>query len=114
MELRDLQKMTVVKLREEALNMGGFVGVSGMNKQELIEAMAPRLGIDLEAAMQAARERFATDKPSIKQDIRDLKAQRDEALTAQDVTAVAQTRKRIKKHKRTLRRMARQARAAAV
>jgi hypothetical protein len=114
MELRDLQKMTVVKLREEALSMGGFVGVSGMSKQQLIEAMAPRLGIDLEAAMKAVREKFATDKPAIKQEIRSLKAQRDDALTTHDATAVAQVRKQIKKHKRTLRRMARQARVATV
>lgn len=114
MELRELQKMTVVKLRDEALSMGGFVGVSGMSKQELIEAMAPRLGIDLEAAMKVARAKFAADKPTMKREIRTLKGQRDEAITAHDAAAAAQTRKLIKKRKRSLRRLAQQARAAAV
>ena len=114
MELRDLQKMTVVKLREEALQMGGFVGVHGMDKQQLIAAMAPRLGIDLEAATKAAREKFSGNKMAMKQEIRQLKVQRDAALEDHDMTAVAQARKSIKKYKRALRRMAKQTRAAAV
>ena len=62
MELRDLQKMTVVKLREEALNMGGFSGVHGMKKQELIEALAAKFGIDLGAVVKAAREFLGKDR----------------------------------------------------
>jgi glucan phosphorylase len=114
MELRDLQKMTVVKLREEALKMGGFTGVHGMNKQQLIAALAPRLGIDLEAASRAAREKFAGDKTAMKQEIRKLKAQRNAALEEHNMAAVIQARRGIKKYKRALRRMARQARVATV
>ena len=46
MTLQELQKMTVVKLRQEAMQRGGISGVSGMSKAELVEAMAELLGID--------------------------------------------------------------------
>jgi hypothetical protein len=106
--------MTVVKLREEGLKHEGIVGVHVMNKEQLIEALAPRFGIDLEAAARAARERFAGDKTALKRDIRALKGERDAALAAHDAVTVAQARQRIKKHKRVLRRLAEQARTTAV
>jgi hypothetical protein len=114
MELRDLQRLTVVKLREEALKHEGIVGVHAMHKEELIAALAPRLGIDLEAAARAAREKFATDKTTLKREIRAFKSQRDTALVEHDAATVQQTRQRIKKHKRLLRRLAEQARTTAV
>ena len=109
MELRDLHKMTVVKIREVALQQGDIVGVHGMSKQEIIEALAPRLGIDLEAATKAARTRFAGNK-TISAELR----QRDAALADHDAVALSQARKSIKQYKRVLRRMARKARVTAV
>jgi hypothetical protein len=114
MELRDLQRLTVVKLREEALKHEGIAGVHGMQKDELIAALAPIYGIDLEAAAKASRERFAVNKSTLKQEIRSLKAQRDTALTEHDAAHLKQARQDIKKRKRTLRRLARQSRPAAV
>ena len=113
MELRDLQKMTVVKLREEALKHEGLVGVHAMDKEQLITALAPRFGIDLEAAAKAARAKFAGDKTALKQEIRALKTQRDTALAEHDSATVKQVRQRIKRHKRILRRLAEQSRATA-
>src|SRR2546428_13931839 len=113
MELRDLQKMTVVKLREEGLKHSRIAGVYSMNKTQLIEALATVYGIDIEAATRAAREQFATDKSTLKQEIRAFKGQRDTALSAHDSTKVKQLRVQIKKRKRTLRRLA-SSRAAAV
>src|SRR5436309_13165872 len=81
MELRDLQRMTVVKLREEGLKHSGITGVYGMNKDQLIKALAEVFGIDLEAAARTAREQFAADKTTLKREIRALKGQRDTALT---------------------------------
>ncbi|GIX47569.1 MAG: hypothetical protein KatS3mg131_1780 [Candidatus Tectimicrobiota bacterium] len=112
MDLRDLQKMTVVKLREEALKHGGITGVHAMNKQQLIAALAPLLGIDLQAAAKAAQAKVAVNKTAIKQQIRALKAQRDAALAVHDLTTLKRVRQRIKRHKRLLRRLARQARVA--
>ena len=114
MELRDLQKMTVVKLRQEALQQGDISGVHGMDKQQIIEALASRLDIDLTAPTKALREKSAGDKPAMKRAIRALKTQREAALADHDTAALTQARKGIKRHKRTLRRMARKARPVTV
>jgi len=106
MELRDLQKMTVVKLREEGLKHSSIAGVYAMDKAQLITALAEVYGIDVEAATRAAREQFATDKSGLKQAIRALKGQRDTALVAHNATQVKQLRLNIKKRKRMLRRLA--------
>ena len=106
MELRDLQKMTVVKLREEGLKHGSITGVYAMDKAQLIEALAEVYGIDVEAATRAAREQFAADKTTLKRQIRALKGQRDAALTTHDGAQVRQIRLNIKRRKRILRRLA--------
>jgi len=106
MELRDLQRMTVVKLREEGLKHSSIAGVYVMDKAQLIKALAEVYGIDVEAATKAAREQFAADKSGWKQAIRTLKGQRDAALVAHDATQVKQLRLNIKKRKRMLRRLA--------
>jgi len=106
MELRDLQKMTVVKLREEGLKHSSIAGVYAMDKAQLIAALAEVYGIDVEAATKAAREQFTTDKSTLKQAIRALKGQRDAALVAHDATQIKQLRLNIKKRKRMLRRLA--------
>jgi hypothetical protein len=108
MELRDLQKMTVVKLRDEAMQRTQLVGVNAMSKDELIKELAPLFGIDLEAATKAARERRIMDKTALKKAIRASKAERDTALKAHDTTATRQARLGIKKHKRALRHLVRQ------
>lgn len=111
MELQELQRLTVVKLREEALKHEGITGVNGMNKDQLIEVLAPVFGIDLEAENRAIRERLAADKGVLKKEIFSLKNQRDDALADHDLEAVTQVRKDIKKRKRSLRRMVKTARA---
>ena len=45
MELRDLEKMTVLKVREEALKFPEIKGVHGKNKEQLIDEIAQALGI---------------------------------------------------------------------
>jgi hypothetical protein len=82
-----------------------------MNKDQLIEALAPVFGIDLEAATRALKERLAIDKGVLKKEIHSLKNQRDAALTDHDTEASAQARKDIKKRKRSLRRMLKTAKA---
>ena len=106
MELRDLQKMTVVKLREEGLKHGSITGVYAMDKVQLIKALAEVFGIDLEAAARSVREQFAADKTTLRREIRALKGQRDTALATHDAVQVQQTRLNMKKRKRILRRLA--------
>ena len=45
MEWRDLEKMTVLKLREEALKFPEIQGVHGKNKEQLMDEIANLLGI---------------------------------------------------------------------
>jgi len=105
MELTDLQRLTVVKLREEALKHEGMIGVNGMNKEQLIVALAPIFGIDLEAETRALRERLAASKSVLKQEITNFKKERNAALEDRDHEGVTQARKAIKKRKRRLRHM---------
>jgi hypothetical protein len=114
MEPRDLQQMTVSQLRDLALERNILTDVHGMDKQQLLEALAPALGIDLEAAAKASRSKLAADKTTIKREIRTLKTQRDDALASGDQEAVAEARRGIKLRKRELRRRADQGRTAAV
>lgn len=105
MNLEELQRLTVVKLREEALKHDGIAGVNGMNKEQLIQALAPIFNIDLEAEARALRERLAASKGGLKKEIAKYKGERDHALEDHDLESVAQARKQIKKRKRALRKM---------
>ncbi len=104
MNLEELQRLTVVKLREEALKHDGIAGVNGMNKEQLIQALAPIFNIDLEAEARALRERLAATG-GLKKEIAKYKGERDHALEDHDLESVAQARKQIKKRKRALRKM---------
>lgn len=106
MTLQELQKMTVVKLRQEAMQRGGISGVSGMSKAELVEAMAELLGIDAKTPARAATAKISGDRVVLKKEIRSLKATRDEALSAGDATSLDRARMDIKRRKRALRRLA--------
>jgi hypothetical protein len=44
MDWKDLEKMTVLKLREEALKYPEIVGVHGKNKEQLMDEIAKALG----------------------------------------------------------------------
>ena len=46
MDWKDLEKMTVLKLREEALKYSQIKNVHGKNKEELIEEIANALGLE--------------------------------------------------------------------
>ena len=111
MILQELQKMTVVKLRQEAMQHG-ISGVSGMSKAELIEALAEFLGIDATTPSRAAQAKISGDKSVLKREIRSLKATRDAALKAGDASNLSRTRLDIKRRKRALRRLAEEAQVA--
>ena len=106
MTLQELQKMTVVKLRQEAMQRGSISGVSGMSKSQLIEALADLLGIDTEAPARLVSAKISGDKAILKSEIRTLKTARDEALAEGDHSGLHRARTDIKKRKRALRRLA--------
>ena len=105
MDLSEMQRLTVVKLREEALQHEGITGVNGMNKEQLIAALAPVFGIDLEAETRAMRERLAASKSVLRKEIVNFKKDRDAASGDRDYEGVSQARKEIKRRKRRLRHM---------
>lgn len=112
MTLQELQKMTVVKLRQEAMQRGGISGVSGMSKAQLVEAMAELLGIDAKTPARASTAKISGDKVVLKKEIRSLKTTRDEALSAGDTTGLNRARVDIKRRKRALRRLAEEVQVA--
>ena len=112
MTLQELQKMTVVKLRQEAMQHGSISGVSGMSKAELVEALAELMGVDTEAPARAASVKISGDKAVLKKEIRSLRATRDEALAAGDANSLNRARVDIKRRKRALRRLAESAQVA--
>lgn len=99
---REIEKMTVTKLREEALKFPDrLTGVHGMSKQDLIRALKTIHGIPIEES----ERRAAVDKTALKQRIRSLKALRNRALEEGDRLSLKRARQRIKALKRKLARV---------
>lgn len=97
MDLKELRKMTVVKLREEALNHTQITGVHGLTKQQLIEALAQALGIPMEKQKKVAK---TSDISSAKQKIRNFRKLRDEEMAKKSKGEMSKIRKQIKRLKR--------------
>ena len=112
MTLQELQKMTVVKLRQEAMQRGGINGVSSMSKAELVEALAELLGIDATTPARATSAKISGDKSVLKKEIRSLKVARDDALASGDTNTLGRARLDIKRRKRALRRLAEETQTA--
>ena len=103
----ELEKLTTPKLRELALQKyPNLAGVSGMKKEELVEAIIAeevRLGLrPKEDRRQATADMGVTQ---LKATIRTLKKTRDSALEAKDRGSLKTARQRIKGMKRRLRRL---------
>ncbi|RJX31294.1 MAG: transcription termination factor Rho [Desulfarculus sp.] len=94
--------MTAKELREYALELGGIVGVHGMNKEELLAAIKAGLGISEESGAKL----FAKEVHEVKGHIRGLKTKRQEARGAGDKKKVASLRRRISRLKKKTRRLA--------
>ena len=103
----ELERLTTPKLRELALEKyPNVTGVSGMKKEELVEAIIAeevRLGLrPKEDRRQATADMGVTQ---LKATIRTLKKTRDSALEAKDRGSLKTARQRIKGMKRRLRRL---------
>ena len=101
MDLNELRKMTVLKLRELAKEATDLQGVGGMQKEELVEAIAKAKGI----AFVPVKD--LSTITAVKQQIRAFKKQRDEIFTSsKDAKQVKRIRRKIKLLKRTTRQLA--------
>jgi len=107
MATEDLERLTITKLREIALEMEEIKGVYGMSKEELIKAIRGARGeepVVIEKRPAAKKPRAAVPKTELKHQVKELKKLREESLANKDKLQVARHRKRIKKLKRMLRR----------
>lgn len=116
MDSKELGKLTVAQLRDEAKKLPNVKGISSMKKGELVEllsssdssAPAPQ-----KAAVAAAKPKGRLAKPTgkteLKQRIRELKELKREALSRSDGKKAKQCNREIHHYKHLLRRMAREA-----
>ncbi|MBM3317798.1 MAG: Rho termination factor N-terminal domain-containing protein [Candidatus Eisenbacteria bacterium] len=99
MDFHELSKQTVVKLREMAQQYEDVVGASGMRKEELIDLLCQRMGIEKPKTVVVG-----IPKGEIKAQIRKLRKARDEALAGKDLVQVRAARHKIHLLRRKLRR----------
>ena len=102
MEFHDLQKSRVVDLREMMKeHLPEVKGITGLKKDELIEQLADKLGIEKPHKHVAA----GLGKRAIKAEIRELKLKRQAALEAKEYDELKKIRRQIHRSKRRLLRM---------
>lgn len=109
MELKDLQRLTLPKLRELAKEATDLQGVGGMEKEELVKAIAAAKGIAYDETFKDTHAIHA-----IKLDLRQLKKQKAELLASGgDRKKVKRIQKKMKLEKRLTRHLAQEAKTAA-
>jgi cell division protein FtsX len=108
LDYNTVRKMTAVQLRDELAKFPDVTGVSAMKKEQLIDILCKKLGIE-----QHAHAAAAIDKTAIKQEIRTLKKAREAAMLAHDATKLSEIRHRIHKQRHLLRRAVKEAEIAA-
>jgi len=108
MDIKELRRMTLPKLRDLAKQETDLQGVGGMHKEDLIKAVAKALGIVYDTSAKDVNAIHA-----VKHDIRDLKKQKAEILmSARDPKKLRRLKRRIKLLKRLTRHLAHEARTA--
>jgi hypothetical protein len=107
MERADLEKLTVIKLREYALEKHpDLQGVSGMKKEDLVEAIiAEEVRLGLRPKEPARAVPAAPKVGDLKATIRALRADRDKALADKDAKALKAVRTKLKRLKRQIRKL---------
>jgi hypothetical protein len=110
MELKELRKLPMPKLRDLAKQETELTGVLGMEKEELIKAIAQAKGIAYDASAKDVNAIHA-----IKQDIRQLKKEKAELTSAGggDPKKRKRIQRKVKLMKRLTRELAHEAKTAA-
>jgi hypothetical protein len=103
----ELEKLTTPKLRELALEKyPNLTGVSGMKKEELVEAIiAEEVRLGLRPKDEGRRATADMGVTQLKAAIREVRKVRDSALRGKDQAGLATARLRIKRMKRRLRKL---------
>ena len=109
MDLKELQRMTLPKLRELAKQETDLQGVIGMQKDELIKGIAKAKGIAYDESHKDINAIHA-----VKQDIRALNKQKVEILAAApERKKLKRIRRKVKLLKRLTRHLAHEVKTAA-
>ena len=109
MDLKELRKLTITKLRDLAKQETELKSVGGMEKEALIKAIAEAKGIAYDASTKDLNAIHA-----VKQDIRALKKQKAELVTSNgDQEKLKRLKRKVKLLKRLTRHLAREAKTAA-
>ncbi len=95
----DLEKLTVGKLREMAKEYDDLTGVIAMSKEQLVDELARRKGIEIPHKVVVGM-----DKAAVKARIKELKGVRDEAIAAKDYERLRRVRRKIHRLRHQLRR----------
>src|SRR5262245_56543349 len=103
MDWKDLEKMTVLKLREEALKYPHIEAVHGKNKEQLMVEIAKALGIERPHTHFA--ESIVHTKSDLKHQIQDLKMEREKLIETHDHRKLHELRREIHELKHTIRRI---------
>lgn len=102
MDYHDLQKTRVVDLREMMKeHLPEITGTTAKKKEELIDLLAEKLGVEKPTKHVAA----GLGKRAIKANIKELKLKRQAALESKDYGELKKYRRIIHRQKRRLRRM---------
>ena len=110
MDAKTLSKMTLPKLREEALKFSDIAGVHGMKKAELIEVLKQKYGIVEE---KTESEMFMDKKIALKKRIRQAKAEREQTRKEKDKSKIKLLQIQLRKLRRRLRKLIKQAQVKA-
>jgi cell division protein FtsX len=105
MDYRELENMTVIRLREEAKKFPDLKGITGMKKEELIQALVEHLGITVPEKKERKGARTPASKPSLKKKIAELRTAENAARAEKDRKKVDLLRRRIHSIKHRLRRL---------
>ena len=103
MEWKDLEKMTVLKLREEALKFPQIEGVHGKHKDQLMDEIAKALGIEKPHAHFG--ENVVHTKSDLKNKIKELKIEREKLLVVHDHKKLQEVRREMHELKHTIRKI---------
>lgn len=109
MEVKELRRLPMPKLRDVAKAETDLQGVIGMEKEELIKAICKATGVTYDDTHKDVNAIH-----SIKHDIRELKKQKTELLTSsRDSKKLKKVQRKIKRLKRLTRHLAHEAKTAA-
>src|SRR5207253_11354298 len=102
MDWKEIEKMTIVKIREEALKHE-IKSVHGKSKAQLMDELASVLVIETTHVHSA--EKVVHSKGELKHKIRELKGERHKAIAAHDHKALHDIGRQIHKMKRQIKKI---------